>query len=126
MKFCILHRCIPLICDPHKPWYVTSYSSALNTSYRFCLLRIISSTLTFGLLKAFKCVSALFHAFIGVSVTLQMVPVSAPANKGPEHIQGSAIVPNQSVPKAVAPKVLQGTIPSGHIPKPVILPDYIA
>ncbi|XP_019908673.2 MARVEL domain-containing protein 2 isoform X2 [Esox lucius] len=30
------------------------------------------------------------------------------------------------VPKAVPRKVLQGSIPSGHIPKPVILPDYIA
>ncbi|XP_061658190.1 MARVEL domain-containing protein 2 [Syngnathoides biaculeatus] len=29
-------------------------------------------------------------------------------------------------PVAVAPKILQGAIPSGHIPKPVIVPDYIA
>uniref|UniRef100_A0A3Q3WT55 Uncharacterized protein n=1 Tax=Mola mola TaxID=94237 RepID=A0A3Q3WT55_MOLML len=45
---------------------------------------------------------------------------------GPEHVQGSSVVPIEAAPKAVPPKVLQGTIPSGHIPKPVILPDYIA
>ncbi|XP_041815562.1 MARVEL domain-containing protein 2 [Chelmon rostratus] len=55
-----------------------------------------------------------------------MVPDSAPAAKGPEQVQGSSVVPIQAAPKAGPPKVLQGTIPSGHIPKPVILPDYIA
>lgn len=45
----------------------------------------------------------------------------------PEPIQGSTVVPIQvAVPKAGPPKVLQGAIPSGHIPKPVIMPDYIA
>uniref|UniRef100_A0A3P8W1B3 OCEL domain-containing protein n=1 Tax=Cynoglossus semilaevis TaxID=244447 RepID=A0A3P8W1B3_CYNSE len=34
--------------------------------------------------------------------------------------------PIHGVPKAVPAKVLQGAIPSGHIPKPVIVPDYIA
>ncbi|XP_076614709.1 MARVEL domain-containing protein 2 [Chaetodon auriga] len=55
-----------------------------------------------------------------------VVTDSAPAAKGPERVQGSSVVPIQAAPKAVPPKVLQGTIPSGHIPKPVILPDYIA
>ncbi|XP_057675615.1 MARVEL domain-containing protein 2 isoform X2 [Corythoichthys intestinalis] len=32
----------------------------------------------------------------------------------------------RDAPVAVAPKILQGAIPSGHIPKPVIVPDYIA
>lgn len=54
-----------------------------------------------------------------------MVPV-AETTDGPEHVQGSSVVPIEAAPKAVPPKVLQGTIPSGHIPKPVILPDYIA
>ncbi|XP_070780351.1 MARVEL domain-containing protein 2 [Enoplosus armatus] len=48
-------------------------------------------------------------------------PVSAP-----EQVQGSSVVPIQAAPKAVPPKVLQGAIPSGHIPKPVVVPDYIA
>ncbi|XP_034565676.1 MARVEL domain-containing protein 2 [Notolabrus celidotus] len=60
---------------------------------------------------------------------LQMVPASGPGPgpgpKAPEQAQGSSVVPIQAAPKAAAPKVLQGTIPSGHIPKPVILPDYI-
>lgn len=55
-----------------------------------------------------------------------MVPVSVPADNGPEHVQGSVVVPVQAAPKSVPPKVLAGPIPSGHIPKPVILPDYIA
>uniref|UniRef100_UPI0037E7350F MARVEL domain-containing protein 2 n=1 Tax=Semicossyphus pulcher TaxID=241346 RepID=UPI0037E7350F len=54
-----------------------------------------------------------------------MAPVSGPAHKAPEQVQGSSVVPIQAAPKAVPPKVLQGAIPSGHIPKPVILPDYI-
>lgn len=53
-------------------------------------------------------------------------PVSAPTDKYTEHVPDGAFVPLQSAPKAMQPKVLQGTIPSGHIPKPVILPDYIA
>lgn len=55
-----------------------------------------------------------------------MVPVSGPGPKAPEQVQGSSVVPIQAAPKAAPPKVLQGPIPSGHIPKPVILPDYIA
>ncbi|KAM9338652.1 MARVEL domain-containing protein 2 isoform 1-T2 [Symphorus nematophorus] len=55
-----------------------------------------------------------------------MVPVSESAPKAPEQVRGSSVVPIQAAPKAGPPKVLQGTIPSGHIPKPVILPDYIA
>ncbi|KAM4634996.1 MARVEL domain-containing protein 2 isoform 1-T3 [Polymixia lowei] len=53
-----------------------------------------------------------------------MVP--RPAPKSPEPIHGSSVVPIQAAPKAGKPKVLQGAIPSGHIPKPVIMPDYIA
>ncbi|XP_024918286.1 MARVEL domain-containing protein 2 [Cynoglossus semilaevis] len=50
-------------------------------------------------------------------------PALAPA---PVQVQGSSVVPIHGVPKAVPAKVLQGAIPSGHIPKPVIVPDYIA
>lgn len=46
--------------------------------------------------------------------------------KGPEQVQGSSVVPIQAGPKQAAAKILQGAIPSGHIPKPVIVPDYIA
>lgn len=53
-------------------------------------------------------------------------PVSAPVDRAPEQVQGSSVVPIQAAPKAVPPHILQGTIPSGHIPKPVIVPDYIA
>lgn len=53
-------------------------------------------------------------------------PVSAPSAKSPEHIQDSSFAPVHAAHKAIPPKVLQGPIPSGHIPKPVILPDYIA
>uniref|UniRef100_A0A4W6FRU5 MARVEL domain containing 2 n=1 Tax=Lates calcarifer TaxID=8187 RepID=A0A4W6FRU5_LATCA len=38
----------------------------------------------------------------------------------------SSVVPIQAAPKPVPAKILQGAIPSGHIPKPVIVPDYIA
>ncbi|KAM4532029.1 MARVEL domain-containing protein 2 isoform 1-T3 [Fundulus diaphanus] len=55
-----------------------------------------------------------------------MVPDSAPAPRFPEQVQGSSVVPIQAAPKALVPKVVQGAIPSGHIPKPVIVPDYIA
>ncbi|KAM4528479.1 MARVEL domain-containing protein 2 isoform 1-T2 [Odontesthes bonariensis] len=54
-----------------------------------------------------------------------MVPDSAPAPRTPEQVRGSSVVPIQAAPKA-APAVVQGAIPSGHIPKPVIVPDYIA
>uniref|UniRef100_A0A3Q0SFH6 MARVEL domain containing 2 n=1 Tax=Amphilophus citrinellus TaxID=61819 RepID=A0A3Q0SFH6_AMPCI len=56
----------------------------------------------------------------------EMVTDSAPAPRVPEQVQGSSVVPIQAAPKAVPAKILQGTIPSGHIPKPVIVPDYIA
>ncbi|XP_008301508.1 MARVEL domain-containing protein 2 isoform X2 [Stegastes partitus] len=55
-----------------------------------------------------------------------MVPASGPAPRTPEQVRGSSVVPIQAAPKAAPAKVLQGTIPSGHIPKPVIVPDYIA
>lgn len=64
--------------------------------------------------------------FYDSSAFLQMVPVSAPADNDLEHVQSSVVVPVQAAPKSVPPKVLAGPIPSGHIPKPVILPDYIA
>lgn len=54
-----------------------------------------------------------------------MAPVSAPAPRAPVQVQDSSVVPIQATPKAVRPHILQGTIPSGHIPKPVIVPDYI-
>ncbi|XP_042364767.1 MARVEL domain-containing protein 2-like [Plectropomus leopardus] len=60
-----------------------------------------------------------------------MGPVSAPEPRAPEprapqQVEGSSVVPIHSAPKSVPPQILQGTIPSGHIPKPVIVPDYIA
>ncbi|XP_031157080.1 MARVEL domain-containing protein 2 isoform X1 [Sander lucioperca] len=55
-----------------------------------------------------------------------IAPVSASAARAPEQIQGSSVVPIQAAPKAVPPHILQGAIPSGHIPKPVIVPDYIS
>ncbi|XP_007577341.1 MARVEL domain-containing protein 2 [Poecilia formosa] len=54
------------------------------------------------------------------------VPDSAPAPRFPEQVQGSSVVPIQAAPKPLPPKVIQGAIPSGHIPKPVIVPDYLA
>lgn len=56
--------------------------------------------------------------------SLQLVPDTV--RKGPEQVQGSSVVPIQAGPKQAAAKILQGAIPSGHIPKPVIVPDYIA
>ncbi|XP_026211550.1 MARVEL domain-containing protein 2 [Anabas testudineus] len=56
----------------------------------------------------------------------QLLIAPAPAPKHPEQVQGSSVVPIQAAPKAAPAKVLQGAIPAGHIPKPVILPDYIA
>ncbi|XP_077398732.1 MARVEL domain-containing protein 2 [Vanacampus margaritifer] len=54
-----------------------------------------------------------------------LTPAGAPAGtKSPR--QESSLVSVQDAPVAVAPKILQGAIPSGHIPKPVIVPDYIA
>ncbi|XP_051906646.1 MARVEL domain-containing protein 2 [Hippocampus zosterae] len=54
-----------------------------------------------------------------------LVPTGAPAGiKTPR--QESSLVSVRDAPIAVAPQVLQGAIPSGHIPKPVIVPDYIA
>ncbi|XP_071321444.1 MARVEL domain-containing protein 2 [Trachinotus anak] len=49
-----------------------------------------------------------------------------PAPKIPDQVEGSSVVPVHVVPKAVPAKILQGAIPSGHIPKPVVVPDYIA
>uniref|UniRef100_A0A3Q3R9M0 Uncharacterized protein n=1 Tax=Monopterus albus TaxID=43700 RepID=A0A3Q3R9M0_MONAL len=56
----------------------------------------------------------------------QVSPQLSPASKAPEQVQGSAVAPIQAAPKPVPAKVLQGAIPSGHIPKPVIVADYIA
>ncbi|XP_077353114.1 MARVEL domain-containing protein 2 [Festucalex cinctus] len=54
-----------------------------------------------------------------------LVPAGAPAGtKTPR--QESSVASVQDAPIALAPKILQGAIPSGHIPKPVIVPDYIA
>ncbi|XP_071379002.1 MARVEL domain-containing protein 2 isoform X2 [Centroberyx affinis] len=56
----------------------------------------------------------------------QSLMAPGPVPKAPEPVQGSTVVPIQAAPKAGPPRVLQGAIPSGHIPKPVIMPDYIA
>lgn len=51
---------------------------------------------------------------------------AGPALRAPQQVQGSSVVPIQSRPEPGPPQVLQGGIPSGHIPKPVIVPDYMA
>ncbi|XP_029025047.1 MARVEL domain-containing protein 2 [Betta splendens] len=56
----------------------------------------------------------------------QSLMAPAPSHKHPEQVQGSSVVPIQASARAAPAKVLQGAIPAGHIPKPVILPDYIA
>lgn len=55
-----------------------------------------------------------------------MVPDSAPAPRCPEQVQSSSVIPIQAASELLPPKVVQAAIPSGHIPKPVIVPDYIA
>lgn len=55
-----------------------------------------------------------------------LAPETTTVRKLPEQVQGSSVVPIQASPKAAPKKVLQGAIPSGYIPKPVIVPDYIA
>ncbi|KAL0965356.1 hypothetical protein UPYG_G00280190 [Umbra pygmaea] len=53
--------------------------------------------------------------------------VQGSGTRVPEPNKISNVVPMQAVVSKTGPsKVLQGAIPSGHIPKPVILPDYIA
>ncbi|CAL9682384.1 unnamed protein product [Knipowitschia caucasica] len=53
-------------------------------------------------------------------------PEATTARKLPEQVHGSSVVPIQTSPKLASKRFLQGTIPSGFIPKPVIVPDYIA
>ena len=65
------------------------------------------------------------HSCVCPVLSLQVVPDSAPIPKAPEQVRGSSVVPIHAAPKAIPPHILQGAIPSGHIPKPVIVPDYI-
>lgn len=51
-----------------------------------------------------------------------MVPLSAPK---PVQVTESSVIPIPAAPRPGPHRVLQGAIPSGHIPKPVIMPDYI-
>lgn len=60
------------------------------------------------------------------SQALHHAPETTTVRKLPEQVQGSSVVPIQASPKVASKKVLQGAIPSGYIPKPVIVPDYIA
>ncbi|KAK7895475.1 hypothetical protein WMY93_020800 [Mugilogobius chulae] len=55
-----------------------------------------------------------------------LAPETVIVRKVPEQVQGSSVVPIQASPKAAPKKILQGAIPSGYTPKPVIVPDYIA
>ncbi|XP_051540271.1 MARVEL domain-containing protein 2-like [Myxocyprinus asiaticus] len=54
------------------------------------------------------------------------VPLVVDGSRIPEHV----LVPVQHAPAAAPavskPKIMKGHIPSGHTPKPVIMPDYIA
>ncbi|CAN9504566.1 unnamed protein product [Ophioblennius macclurei] len=59
-------------------------------------------------------------------VPMRTRPGPISAHKAPEQERGSSVVPIRSVPDAAPAKVLQGIIPSGHIPKPVIVPDYVS
>ena len=59
-----------------------------------------------------------------VCLLRQMVPLSA--TKPQVQVSESTVVPFPAGPRHGPPQVLQGAIPSGHIPKPVIMPDYIA
>uniref|UniRef100_A0AAQ4PPV5 MARVEL domain containing 2a n=1 Tax=Gasterosteus aculeatus aculeatus TaxID=481459 RepID=A0AAQ4PPV5_GASAC len=49
----------------------------------------------------------------------------APPHRAPVQVEGSSVVPIEAAAKAAPAHVLQGAIPSGHIPRPVIVPDYI-
>ncbi|KAJ3605145.1 hypothetical protein NHX12_027195 [Muraenolepis orangiensis] len=53
---------------------------------------------------------------------VEMVPLSAPK---PVQVTESSVIPIPAAPRPGPHRVLQGAIPSGHIPKPVIMPDYI-
>lgn len=109
-----MNRCFPLTGGLGRHWYEVYHTQT----------KIKDFPLLCGQGRAFAQVFS--STYPDAFALLQMVPVSAPADNGPEHIQGSVVVPVQAAPKSVPPKVLAGPIPSGHIPKPVIVPDYIA
>lgn len=79
--------------------------------------------------SATGCICFDFVCLLLLLLFRQMAPVSAPVpapvHRAPVQVEGSSVVPIKAAAKAVPPHVLQGAIPSGHIPRPVIVPDYI-
>lgn len=119
IMFDVLNRCFPLTGDLGKHWYVFYHTQTKVKAIQQHIQLFCAQGCEFAQV-------GFFFVYPDVSAFLQMAPVSVPADDGPQHVQGSVVIPVQAAPKAVPPKVLPGPIPSGHIPKPVILPDYIA
>ncbi|CAB1322399.1 unnamed protein product [Coregonus sp. 'balchen'] len=61
--------------------------------------------------------------FVGAAVTSEQTPLPA-LQTIPEVLDGHVASP--AVPLMMEPEILRGHIPAGHIPKPVIIADYVA